>query len=229
MPGPVDIVALRGVAFPSVGDGEEQILDAALAIAVDYGTCAVTITAIADRLDVTSSVIHAYFADRDQVILALLQREARQLADALLDALNSVRGDTLQVAVAAGVQSLLQAVRARPQSWRFVVFSTHEPAFASRFVRERIMIGDLVATLLRPALRAWWPITADADATTDTAADAVLSVLIAHVMSLCEATVCSLLGDASTWTRGGLGDTGRTHGRARPERGFGTLDSNSRQ
>lgn len=222
MPGPANALTLRGVAFESVAAAERRVLDAALALAVECGTSAVTIAAVADRLDVTSPVIRAYFADRDEVMLALLQREARQLADALLDALNSVRGDTLQVAIFAGVQSLLLGVRARPQSWRFVVFSTPEPAFASQFVRERIMIGDLVATLLRPALRTWWPIT-DTD-TDGNDADAALSVLMAHVMSLCEATVRWQLGNGPTWPAGDQSEIVSMPGRSRPERGLGTLD-----
>ncbi len=226
MPSPVDTLTLRGVAFESIAAGEGRILDAALAIAAEGGTGKVTVAAIADRLDVGSPVICAYFDDRLEIIRALLQRESRHLSDALLDALNAMRGDTLQNAVFAGVQSLLQAVRIHPQSWRFVVFSTPEPAVANRFVRERVMIGDLVATLLRPALRRWWPIADATAADAATAGDAALSVLIAHVMSLCEATVRSLLDDTTPWTAEQSGETVRTQELPHPKRGRGTFDVN---
>ena len=52
-----------------------QVLDAALAIAIERGVPAVTIGAVAERLDVTRPVVYSCFADRVELLHALLDRE----------------------------------------------------------------------------------------------------------------------------------------------------------
>jgi AcrR family transcriptional regulator len=170
-----------------------QILDAALEITAEHGVGAVTVGAIAERLNVTRPVIYSCFAHRVEVIASLLQRETGRLADAVVDSLHAARGDTPEVAFVTGFQSLLNVVQERPRSWRFLFFAAPDPAVASRFTRVRAQLCEAVAARLRPALTTWWSMT-------DAAADNALPVLVEHVMSSCEAAVRSLLDEAGTWS-----------------------------
>jgi AcrR family transcriptional regulator len=174
-----------------------QVLDAALAITFEQGVSEVTIGAVAQRLNVTRPVVYACFADRIQLISALLERETAVLRDALVEALHSARGDTPEAAFTTGFQSLLRVVQARPQSWRFVFFATPDPAVASRFARVRAQLGDATSAWLRPVLEKWWSM-ADADTK--------LPVLVELLMSSSEAAVRSLLDDANPWSADDLGE-----------------------
>lgn len=176
-----------------------QVLDAALAITAEHGVGAVTIGAIAERLNVTRPVVYSCFTGRVEVIAALLQRETEQLASALVDSLNAARGGTAEDAFVVGFRALLNVVQARPLSWRFVYFATPDRAVASRFTRVRAELRDAVAARLRRALVTSWRM-ADTDA-----ADA-LPVLVEHVMSSCEAAVRTLLDDGNDWLPDDLGE-----------------------
>ena len=178
----------------------QQVLDAALAITAERGVGAVTIGAIAELLHVTRPVIYSCFADRVEVIAALLQRETELLADAVAESLHSTRGENPEVAFIVGLQSLLRVARERPQSWRFVFFAAPDPAVASRFTRVRAQLGEAVSARLQPVLTAWWSMT-------DAAADDALPVLVEHILSSSEGAVRSLLdGDLNTWRSDDLGE-----------------------
>src|SRR6476660_9597754 len=64
-----------------------QVLDTALAIAVEYGVAAVTMAAIAERMNVTRPVVYACFPDRVELIEALIQREESFLVGGVLEVL----------------------------------------------------------------------------------------------------------------------------------------------
>lgn len=170
-----------------------QVLDAALAITFEQGVSDVTIGAIADRLKVTRPVVYACFADRVEIITALLERETTALRDALIESLHSARGDSPEVAFTAGYQSLLRVVESRPESWRFVFSSTPDRAVASRFVSVRAQLGEVTETLLRPVLTKRWSMP-------ESEADAKLPVLVELLLSSSEAAVRSLLDTTNTWT-----------------------------
>ena len=84
-----------------------QVLDAALAISLEEGVGEVTIGAIAKRLEVTRPVVYACFADRVEIITALLERETGRLRDALVTALRSARGDGPDDAFVTGIRVAL--------------------------------------------------------------------------------------------------------------------------
>ena len=69
-----------------------QVLDTALDIAVSDGLAAVTIGAIAGRMGVTRPVVYACFADRIDLVEALLHRESAVLTESLVAALHSSGG-----------------------------------------------------------------------------------------------------------------------------------------
>lgn len=103
----------------------EQLLDAALSIALERGFHAVTIDGVARAAGVTRPVVYGQFADRTALLTALLDRaESRALSQlsaalpAVPDADEQVDPDELLV---AGVTAYLGAVAADPRTWRTVL------------------------------------------------------------------------------------------------------------
>jgi AcrR family transcriptional regulator len=173
------------------------VLDAALAITVEQGVAQVTIGAIADRLQVTRPVIYACFADRVELITALLERETAALSGVLLESLHSARGDDPVETFVTGYRMLLQAVADRPNSWRVVFSASPDPAVADRFLLVRTQLGEATTAWFAPVLTRWWGMTD---------ADAKLPVLVEFFMSSCEAAVRSLLDPSNPWRADDLGE-----------------------
>ncbi|GAC1442193.1 MAG: TetR/AcrR family transcriptional regulator [Mycobacteriales bacterium] len=107
------------------GRRREQLLDTALGIALERGFHAVTIDGVAKAAGVTRPVVYGLFADRAELLSALLTRsEARALAQ-LAPALPAVPGPEDYVDPDAllvdGVTAYLSAVRDDPDTWRAVL------------------------------------------------------------------------------------------------------------
>jgi AcrR family transcriptional regulator len=178
-----------------------QVLDAALAITVEQGVGQVTVGSIAERLQVTRPVIYACFADRVEIITALLERETEALQGALISALDAARGEKRQSAFIVGFQSMLQAVAERPDSWRVVFSAGPDPAVKGRFLRVRAQMAEATAAMLAPALTRWWGIVDS---------DTKLPALIEFFLSSCEAAVRCLLDTSNPL---GADDLGELYGR----------------
>ncbi|MFE0020259.1 TetR/AcrR family transcriptional regulator [Amycolatopsis sp. NPDC059021] len=172
-----------------------QVLDAALAIAVDQGVAAVTIGAVADRVGVTRPVVYACFADRVELLRELLRREEEYLLNDALAALPHGRADADESVFTHGFQALLETVAKRPDSWRIVFDADPDPAVADLFGRGRAVVAEHVTRLLRPTLKQWG--TRDADRK--------LPVLVEHFMSASEGAVRSLLREGAAWSPAELG------------------------
>ncbi|MGH3646380.1 MAG: TetR/AcrR family transcriptional regulator [Micromonosporaceae bacterium] len=173
-----------------------QVLDAALAIAVEQGAAAVTIGAVARRMGVTRPVVYACFADRVELIAALLEREEERLLGGALDALPRGRADAPEAVFVQGFQQLLATVAAHPDSWRIAFAADPDPAVASLFGKGRAKIAEHVTQLIRPTLRHWG--TADADRK--------LPVLVEFFMSAGEGAVRSMLRREAGWDPHTLGE-----------------------
>ncbi len=173
-----------------------QVLDAALAIAAASGTAAVTIGSVAERLGVTRPVVYSCFADRVEMINALIERERDSLLDGLLDALHTARGDEPEAAFIAGFQALLRVVEARPDTWRLIFSANPDPAVADMIAMARQALAASAARWIAPALAAWWQ-TEDLDRK--------LPVLIELFVSSSEAAARSLLDPENDWTVDDLG------------------------
>ena len=176
-----------------------QILDAALTITAEHGVNAVTIGALADRLHVTQPAIHSCFADRVEVVAALLHRETEILGAAVVRSLDAARGDTPEEMCMRGCEALLRVVWDRPQPWRVVFFGAPDQAVAIRFAWVRSHFGAGVAACLRSAMTSWWSVTGPD-------ADAVLPILLEYVLSSCEAAIRSLLDADGYWSPHDLGE-----------------------
>jgi AcrR family transcriptional regulator len=173
------------------------VLDAALAIAIEGGVPAVTIGAVADRLDVTRPVVYSCFADRVELLHALLDRENNILIEEAIAALPHDRREADEEVFVAGFQALLAAVDRRPDSWRLVMGAAPDRAVAENFRNGRAVIAEHFAKLLRPTLKHWG--TADRDQK--------LPVLVEQFMSACEGAVRTMLSDSGhAWSPATLGE-----------------------
>jgi AcrR family transcriptional regulator len=174
-----------------------QVLDAALAIAIERGVREVTIGAVAERLNVTRPVVYSCFADRVELLHALLDRESAILLADATEALRHGHPEGDEAVFVAGFQALLGAVDRAPDPWRLMMSADPEPAVAEHFQRNRTAIADQFAKLLRPALKHW--------CTTDP--ERKLPVLVEQFMSACEGAVRTLLLDSGRdWSPGPLGE-----------------------
>ncbi|HEX7322631.1 MAG TPA: TetR/AcrR family transcriptional regulator [Mycobacterium sp.] len=173
-----------------------QVLDAALAIAIERGVAAVTIGAVADRLRVTRPVVYSCFTDRVELLRALRDREQDVVITGALGALPRNRADADESVFVQGFQALLEEVARRPDAWRLVMSADPDPAVAEDFRKGRFMLTEQFARLLRPTLKAW--------GTTD--AERKLPVLVEQFASVCEGAIRTLLDNDQDWTPAGLGE-----------------------
>ncbi|WP_147138260.1 MULTISPECIES: TetR/AcrR family transcriptional regulator [Nocardia] len=171
-----------------------QVLDTALAIAVEHGIAAITMAAIAERMNVTRPVVYACFADRVELIEALIQREESYLVDDLLGVMRRRDVDAGETVFIEGFRALLEKAAARPDAWR-LLYGNPDPAVADSFGRGRALAIERCSTLLRPTLRAWG--TEDAERK--------LPVLVELWVSAGEGAVRTLLAGEGGWTAQDLG------------------------
>ncbi|WP_278264492.1 TetR/AcrR family transcriptional regulator [Nocardia sp. AG03] len=171
-----------------------QVLDAALAIAVEQGIGAVTMAAVADRMKVTRPVVYSCFADRVELLHELIAREERRIIDGVLEATPRRAVDAGEGVFVDGFQALLRVVAANPDSWR-LAYGNPDPDVATSFGHGRDLVLARCTELLRPTLHAWGT----------TEADTKLPVLVELWISAGESAVRSLLADESSWTPETLG------------------------
>lgn len=179
-----------------------QVLDAALALALEGGPAAVSIASVAERMKVTRPVVYSCYPTRDALLDALLEREEKRLLDGVLAALPAQPSmeDPRRLMI-EGFQALLTAVQESSDSWRVVFASDPDPTVAVRFGRARSLVAAQVGLLMEPALIAW--------GTEDVKRK--LPVLVELFMSASESAVRSLLDPAGDWSPGELGELfGRT-------------------
>lgn len=174
-----------------------QILDAALQIAAESGTAAVTIGAVAGHLGVTRPVVYSCFKDRVELLAALLDREGESLRETLLAALHTGRGDDPEAAFIDGYRALLHAVEGQPDTWRFVYLAHADPAVADMVAETRRALARSSSRWIAPALTAWWQ-------TTDL--NRKMPVLTELFVSSSEAAVRSLLDPENNWDADSLGE-----------------------
>ena len=133
----------------------EQLLDTALAIALDRGFHAVTVDGVARAAGVTRPVVYGLFEDRGALLSALVDRSEQRALAQLAPALPAVPGpgddvdpDALLV---AGVGAYLEAVAADPDTWRVVLLPPEgaPPELTARLNAQRGLVlhalRDLVA------------------------------------------------------------------------------------
>ncbi|MFI5780989.1 TetR/AcrR family transcriptional regulator [Nocardia sp. NPDC051570] len=171
-----------------------QVLDTALRIAVEDGIAAVTIAAVADRMNVTRPVVYACYADRVELIDELIRREERYLVDGIMDALPRRRVEADEEVFVEGFRALLETVAARPDTWK-LLYGNPDPAVSHSFGRSRSFAVERCTRRLHPTLRAWG--TEDADRK--------LPALVELWVSAGEGAVRTLLSGEGDWNPEDLG------------------------
>ncbi len=170
------------------------MLDAALRIAVEDGIAAVTVAAVAERLEVTRPVVYACYADRVELIDALLQREESYLLGGIMDALPRRRVEADEGVFVEGFRALLETVAARPDTWK-LLYGNPDPAVAGSFGRGRRLAVERCTRRLRPTLHAWGTVDAERK----------LPALVELWVSAGEGAVRTLLAGDGAWSPEDLG------------------------
>jgi AcrR family transcriptional regulator len=100
----------------------EQLVDAALGVILEQGYGGVSIEAIARAAGVTRPVIYDHFPNLGTLLHALIEREERYSREQLERVVPDDPGDSDPVEVLAGsVRRFLDAVTARPVTWRVIL------------------------------------------------------------------------------------------------------------
>ena len=123
-----------------VAERREQLLDAALAIAVERGFHAVTVEGVARACGVTRPVVYGLFEGRDALLAALVERSEQRVLAQLAPVFPAVPGPDDDVdpdeLLVAGLTAYLSAVASEPQVWRVVLLP---PQGAPADMTERVM------------------------------------------------------------------------------------------
>lgn len=123
------------------------ILDAALEVYVERGYRGTSMQAVADAAGVTKPVVYECYPNKDELLLALLDREERRLLNAITEAMPSnLVSDNVEAVLAAGLTAFLAGAGQAPNSWRVVFDSGWSSgsvvAARVRRVRDRV-VGQL--------------------------------------------------------------------------------------
>jgi len=137
-----------------------------LEVYVERGYRGTSMQAVADAAGVTKPVVYECYPNKDELLLALLDREERSLMDAISESLPSnLVSDNVEAVLAAGFTAFLSGVGQAPNSWRVVFDSGCGSPPPSREVRSRLRLQprwtkpSSPVSLWRGAparLRLWW-------------------------------------------------------------------------
>ncbi|HEY2724562.1 MAG TPA: helix-turn-helix domain-containing protein [Pseudonocardiaceae bacterium] len=131
------------------------ILDAALEIFVERGYRDTSMQAVAEAAGVTKPVVYECFQNKDEMLLALLDREERRLIEAITAAFpTNPSFDNLEAVLVAGLTAFLVAAGQATNSWR-VVFDARrgsESVVAARVRKAREMLLGQLRELVRAYL-----------------------------------------------------------------------------
>jgi AcrR family transcriptional regulator len=129
------------------------ILDAALEVFDQRGYAGTTMQAVADAAGVTKPVVYDSFANRDELLLALLAREEQHLVISIMAALPAdPTVGTPEEHVLDGLTAFLETAAKTPRSWRIVFGAQYgaAPAVAERVRAARaFLVEGLRLTLLK--------------------------------------------------------------------------------
>jgi AcrR family transcriptional regulator len=100
----------------------EQLIDAALRVIIEQGYEGVSIEAIARTAGVTRPVIYDHFPNLGTLLQALIEREENYALAQLAEVVPEIPVDADPADVfAGGVRRFLDAVAARPDTWRIIL------------------------------------------------------------------------------------------------------------
>ncbi|MFF1818537.1 TetR/AcrR family transcriptional regulator [Kribbella sp. NPDC058245] len=130
-----------------------MLLDAALEVFSANGFAGTTMQSVADAAGVTKPVVYDSFANRDELLLALLAREEQHLVISIVAALPAdPTVGTPEEHVLDGLTAFLTTAAENPQSWRIVFGAQYgaAPVVADRVRAARaFLVEGLRLTLLK--------------------------------------------------------------------------------
>ncbi|MGH3925787.1 MAG: TetR/AcrR family transcriptional regulator, partial [Pseudonocardiaceae bacterium] len=124
----------------------------ALEVYVQQGYRGTSMQAVADAAGVTKPVVYECYPNKDELLLALLDREERRLLDAITDALpKNPAFNNVEAVLAAGLTAFLTAAGKATNSWRVVFESRRgsDSVVSVRVRRARDMILGRIQALVR--------------------------------------------------------------------------------
>ena len=122
-------------------DRVERILHAAEQLLVTRGVEALSTREVALRADIPVATLYQYFADRDAIISALIERHVGSMDRRIAAALGSLQSYSVRTIVEATIEAYRAAYRERP-SWVVLWFQGRLSADIAGYIRER---DDLLA------------------------------------------------------------------------------------
>lgn len=133
---------------PRRSEVRARILDAAMEVFAAEGFDGASINAIATVAGFTKGAVYSNFESKDELFLALIDRQITQRADAVLASLADVSDDP-QALVGSIGQRLMESVHANPQ-WQMLFFEFCVRAMRNddvrlRFVEHRRVVRERIA------------------------------------------------------------------------------------
>jgi AcrR family transcriptional regulator len=92
----------------------ERILDAAADLVTDHGVAELTTRAIAARTGVPVASIYQYYADKDEIVLALVARDTQEMDSRVAEAVGALRTLSIRSIVEATMLAFVSVCRRRP-------------------------------------------------------------------------------------------------------------------
>lgn len=92
----------------------ELILDVAADLIVEGGVTALSTRVIAERADVPVASLYQYFADKDEILLALVERYTVEMDTAVAVAVGALDTITIRAIVTASMRAFVSVYRQRP-------------------------------------------------------------------------------------------------------------------
>jgi AcrR family transcriptional regulator len=145
----------------------EAVLDAALSLITRTGVFQVTMAEVAEEGGVTKPIVYDYFANVDELLAALLQREGARAFEVLGEVLPDpaslpARGDRAAILLEK-VELFLRAVQERPSLWRLTLMPPDgtAPAVRARVDAAREAVRQRIVSLLGWGLHGGRPLDLD--------------------------------------------------------------------
>ncbi|MFC4944451.1 TetR/AcrR family transcriptional regulator [Pseudonocardia sp. GCM10023141] len=116
----------------------EQLLDVALELIADEGYSALTMEALARAARIAKTVVYAQFADRNELLTTLLEREQRRATAAVVAAMPIPKpGDDPLSLIRRGLTRYFVAVTEHPATWRLILLPVEGTPASARAAVER--------------------------------------------------------------------------------------------
>jgi AcrR family transcriptional regulator len=121
----------------------ERILDTAAEQVVELGVEAVGTRGIADAAGVPVASLYQYFADKDTILLALVERDLKEMAEHVLKAVAALQRLSVATLVEAALDAFVSAYRQRPAFIMIWLRGRTNPAIKQHCIEHnrRIAVG----------------------------------------------------------------------------------------